>query len=108
MSKNNKYVVHEGHKPVIYYSWPEARAQVEGYSGNCHEQVQPSGEAYRKPYVVTGGRQDGVYGSWRDAHAQVSGYSGGHVEKAKSFGEAESKFQASQGSSNSAKKGYYC
>ncbi|KAL5714548.1 ribonuclease H [Ranunculus cassubicifolius] len=103
MSK--KYAVYEGRNPGVYDTWQEAKAQVDGYSRNCHEKVQPSGESYSKPYVVYDGNKPGVYDNWRAAHSQVSGYPGARYEKSRSFGEAESKFQGSQGSST--KKGYY-
>ncbi|KAL5728163.1 hypothetical protein ACHQM5_001276 [Ranunculus cassubicifolius] len=103
MSK--KYAVYEGRNPGTYDTWKEAKAQVDGYSGNSHEKVQPSGQPYSKPYVVYDGNKPGVYDNWRDAHSQVARYPGARYEKTRSFGEAESKFQGIQGSST--KKGNY-
>ncbi|PIA47606.1 hypothetical protein AQUCO_01400321v1 [Aquilegia coerulea] len=96
MSQEKKYAVHDGRKPGLYDTWPEAKAQVEGYLGNCHEKVQPSGEPFTKPYVVKDGREPGVYDSWRDTHQQVVGYPGASYEKANSFHDAYERFSGNQ------------
>ncbi|KAK9162379.1 hypothetical protein Syun_003281 [Stephania yunnanensis] len=86
------YEVSKGRNPGTYETWEEAKAQVEGYSGNCHQKVDSNGRADTKPYVVYEGAKPGVYTSWKDAHSQVSGYSGAQYRRARDFTDAANKW----------------
>ncbi|KAF6137418.1 hypothetical protein GIB67_037340 [Kingdonia uniflora] len=100
---DKKYAVHEGKIPGIYNSWNEAKQQVSGYSGACHEKVSSSGEPSEKQHVVYEGRNKGIYDSRSDAHSQVVGHPGADYERARSSSEANSKYDSylkTQGSSN--------
>ncbi|KAF2711229.1 ribonuclease H-like protein [Pleomassaria siparia CBS 279.74] len=46
------YAVHQGHKPDVYLSWPEAQKQITGYNDPKHESFPTLAEA--EEYVRTG------------------------------------------------------
>jgi ribonuclease HI len=48
MAKKTKfYVVWQGHKPGIYTSWPEAKAQIDGFAGARYKSYPTRAEAER-------------------------------------------------------------
>lgn len=86
----NVYAVRKGHKTGLFFSWDDAKKQIEGFSGaeykgfNTEEEAEMYIRGYsavnykvsKKVYAVRTGFHSGLFYSWDEARKEIDGFKG--------------------------------
>lgn len=84
------YAIRKGHKTGLFYSWDDAKKQIEGFSGAEYKGFSTEEEAgmylkgysapisklHGKVYAVRAGFHVGIFYSWDDAKKEIEGFKG--------------------------------